>query len=375
MRLESKNLKQGAQALKKIAAALNLRRPVVTLTPAQDSGDLLILTLGDYDTTVSLEIPADSQQTLLTGPLAVNLAELIAAMGTDKTSVRISVPDTDTLGLTFENGDAVTLDTADNVHAALEPLGLGEANTVELDRLAEVARVASTDAARPILTGLAILENGQTLAATDSYRLRCAELGAGNTITGPDGAPAPDTLIPAAVVIAAAKYSASGHLTLGDGFYRLTAGHTLTISGRLIDGEFPNFRQLFPENPDSVLLNGAELLAVLKRISAAAKASGHKFDTVPAVLSFGTEYGAVRITGGGVTGYAQIALGEYPSLEPLTIGLNPAWFAEIIETATARGAREFVTLGVSGPLKPVIVEGVLGTSLLMPVRIPETVNA
>ena len=203
---------------------------------------------------------------------------------------------------------------------------------------------------------------------------RSAELGAGNGITGPGYTPAPDSLLPAAIVIAAARFSASGHLSLGGGYYSLTAG-TLKITGRVIDGDFPNFRQLFPENPDRVTLNGTELGAVLKRISAAAKASGHKFDTVPAVLTFGAEYGAVLVTGAGVTGSATIALGEYPNLEPIIIGLNPTFLAEMIATSTGDGAGTWFTLGLSGNLKPVIFTGARTLSLLMPVRIGETVTA
>jgi len=377
MRVETKQLKQGAQALKRVAAALNLRRPEVTITPSTNPGadTVLTLTLGDYHTTAALTIPGDDRETLLPAPVAVNLGELIAALGTDKGSVRLSAPDAETLGLTFDNGDTVTLSRADNPHPALEPFGLGRVQAIELDRFAEVARVASSDGARPILTALAILEQGQTLAATDSYRLRSAELGAGNGITGPEGTPAPDTLLPAALIIAAARFSASGYLQLGEGFYRITAGHSLTITGRPINGDFPNFRQLFPENPDGVLLNGAELGAVLKRIIAAAKASGHKADTVPAVLTFGADYGAVIVTGAGVTGSATIALGEYPNLEPLTVGLNPAYLAEMVDASTGYGAGTWFSMGFSGNLKPVIFTGVSTLALLMPVRIAEPVTA
>lgn len=371
MRTDTKQLKQGAQALKRIAAALNLRRPVVTLSPATTLGDVLTLTLGDSATSAALAISGDNRETLLAVPLAVNLAELIAALGTVKGSVRLSAPDSETLGLAFDNGDNVTLTRVDNLHSAPEVRGLGGSQPVDLGMFAEVANVASSDTTRPILTALAILECGQTLAATDSYRLRSADLASGNTITGPEGNPAPESLIPAAIVIAAAKYSAAGQLSLGAGVYRITAGHSLTITGRLIDGDFPNFRQLFPQNPERVTLDAVELAAVIKRISAAAKAAGQKSDTVPAVLKFGAESGRVIVTGAGVSGSAAVELGVLA--EPLTIGLNPGFFAEIIEHASGSG--QWITLGLIGNLKPVTVAGGRTLSLLMPVRIGETVTA
>ena len=115
------------------------------------------------------------------------------------------------------------------------------------EALRQVVRAASTDEARPILTGVLLTaeDDGLRLVATDSYRLAVRDLpehvGARR---GPEGARAVagrcNELQRAARRRRARSRCASASAT------RRSRSATTRLTTRLIEGEFPNYRQLHP---------------------------------------------------------------------------------------------------------------------------------
>ena len=114
-----------------------------------------------------------------------------------------------------------------------------------LGTIEKVARAASRDESRPVLTGILVRFEGDrlTMAATDSYRLAVKETTLGES--GPDL----DAIIPARALQELARLAAGGdvvslgvhenHVVFGAGDVWLTS--------RRIDGQFPNYKQLLPE--------------------------------------------------------------------------------------------------------------------------------
>src|SRR5213076_371518 len=107
-----------------------------------------------------------------------------------------------------------------------------------LETVSRVARSASRDESRPVLTGILVrFEQGKlVMAATDSYRLSVKE-------------PPMDGAVPELAAIVPARALAE-LARVGQGTEQLYAGDEENQVALGIDGQFPNYRQLIPESFD-----------------------------------------------------------------------------------------------------------------------------
>jgi DNA polymerase-3 subunit beta len=129
------------------------------------------------------------------------------------------------------------------------PMLAGDAVTLEAGELAEalrqVVRAASSDDARPILTGvlMAAEETGLRMVATDSYRLAVRDL-PGTTVLR-EGQ---KVLVPSKALTELQRLLAGAEsvtLRLAEHDVTFEVGN-VRLTSRLIEGEFPNYRQLIP---------------------------------------------------------------------------------------------------------------------------------
>ena len=132
-----------------------------------------------------------------------------------------------------------------------------------------VARSASRDETRPVLTGILISASDHELrmVATDSYRLSVKRTALEAPLQGSLEANVPARALQELTRVA--QQSQSAELTVGVGqnqvIFELDGA---VLSSRLIDGQFPNYRQLIPESVEHELrLSTAELTGVVRRIS------------------------------------------------------------------------------------------------------------
>src|SRR5919204_6797256 len=114
-----------------------------------------------------------------------------------------------------------------------------------LETIARVARSASRDESRPVLTGILVrFEAGKlVMAATDSYRLSVKE-------TPLEGeSPELEAIIPARALTEVSRVAQSADsLELGVHENQVVfVADDVTLTTRRIEGQFPNYRQLLPE--------------------------------------------------------------------------------------------------------------------------------
>jgi DNA polymerase-3 subunit beta len=131
-----------------------------------------------------------------------------------------------------------------------------------------VARAASRDEARPVLTGVLVTAEGEqlTMVATDSYRLavKRTKLETGVAERVEANVPARALRELARLIELAEDESLRLWLTRNQAVFRTGA---VSLSSRLIDGQFPNHSQLLPESYEhEVKLPRAELLEVTRRV-------------------------------------------------------------------------------------------------------------
>ncbi len=227
----------------------------------------------------------------------------------------------------------------------------------------KVVRAASRDETRPVLTGVFVRlgPDGLTMAATDSYRLAVRS-------TALDNPPADtrEAILPARAVAEAARLVAQSQngmvdLALGEHQAGVRCGG-VRLTTRVIDGQFPDYRQLIPAEFDhDVRLDRAEFLAVLTRVGVLAQR------TSPLRLSF--EQGQVTVaTASDQVGEGRESLPAPYSGEPLEIGFNADFLREGVEGIEG----DEVRLGLISPLRPGLLTG--GSDdhryLLMPIRLP-----
>ena len=141
----------------------------------------------------------------------------------------------------------------------------GRARRADRD-VARVGRSASRDESRPVLTGILVrFEPGKiVMAATDSYRLAVKETPVDGTL------PDLEAIIPARALQELARIAAAtDELQLGLQENHVVFGADGTwLTTRRIDGQFPNYRQLLPEQFDhELVLPRDELLEVVRRVS------------------------------------------------------------------------------------------------------------
>jgi DNA polymerase III subunit beta len=232
------------------------------------------------------------------------------------------------------------------------------AATVEL-----VAPAASRDDMRPVLTGVLVSAAGEemTMVATDSYRLAVKRTELESGIGGELEANIPSRALRELGRIVAAEGIDEVAVSLLANQAVFGAGAVL-LSTRLIDGQFPNFRQLLPESYEhDVRLPRPEFLEVTRRVSQLAQRNA------PLRLSFST--GELRISASTPdVGDAEETMPAAFEGEPLEIGFNPEFLRDGIESV--EGGE--VMLRLISPLRPGLLQPVDNDDfryLVMPIRL------
>src|SRR3954452_10488307 len=133
----------------------------------------------------------------------------------------------------------------------------------------KVARSASRDEPRPVLTGILVSATGDELrmVATDSYRLSVKETKLDEPLSGAFEANVPARALEELGRVVGQVGGDTIDIAVRSNQVVFRAGG-VTLSSRLIDGQFPNYRQLLPDAFEHELhLPGEELTGVVRRIS------------------------------------------------------------------------------------------------------------
>jgi len=226
-----------------------------------------------------------------------------------------------------------------------------------------VARAASRDDMRPVLTGVLMTASGNemTMVATDSYRLSVKRTEVEGGIGGDLEANVPArALRELSRLLAAGEHDAvEASLLRSQAVFRVG---DVVLSTRLIEGQFPNYRQLLPDSFEhDVRLPRGEFLEVTSRISQLAQRNA------PLRLSFSEGELTVAAETPEVGDARETIPAAYEG-EALEIGFNPEFLKEGIESIDA----EEVLLRLISPLRPGLLQPVGDEDfryLVMPIRL------
>ncbi|KWX23526.1 DNA polymerase III subunit beta [Mycolicibacterium wolinskyi] len=354
----------------------------VLLTGTEDG-----LTISGFDYEVSAEVQvaaeiASAGSVLVSGRLLSDITKALPAK-----PVEVSVEGT-RVALTCGSARFSLPTLAVEDYPALPALP-DETGVVSADLFAEaigqVAVAAGRDDTLPMLTGIRVEISGESvvLAATDRFRLAVRELTWATTAGDVEAA----VLVPAKTLAEAAKAGTDGtqvHLALGsgaavgkDGLLGIRSDGKRSTT-RLLDAEFPKFRQLLPTEHTAIATIGvAELTEAIKRVALVADRGAQ------IRMEFSDD--VLRLSAGADdVGRAEEDLPVSFAGEPLTIAFNPTYLTDGLGSLHS----ERVTFGFTTPSRPAVLrpagedDGTGGGSgpfpaaqtdyvyLLMPVRLP-----
>jgi DNA polymerase-3 subunit beta len=235
--------------------------------------------------------------------------------------------------------------------------------TAFVDTVTRVARSASRDETRPVLTGILMSAAEQELrmVATDSYRLSVKETALDAPLQGTLEANVPARAMQELVRISQQAPADTVEVSVGQNQVVFQIGEVV-LSSRLIEGQFPNYRQLLPETVEHEMrLASAELTDVVRRVSLLAQKNA------PLRLSF---------TEGTLTVSAQTPdVGEASEAIPVPfqgeafeIGFNPDFLRDGLESIET----DELVLKLISPLRPGLIESPDTGDfvyLIMPIRL------
>ncbi|QBJ96527.1 DNA polymerase III subunit beta [Rhodococcus sp. ABRD24] len=372
-----------------VARSLPSRPPVPVLGGVLLGADEHGLTVSGFDYEVSAQVRVSAEvtvsgQVLVSGKLLADITRSLPNKPVDVTldgtrvlitcgSAKFSLP-------TMPVEDYPQLPTLPQQTGSLPVELFSEA-------VGQVAVAAGKDDTLPMLTGIRVEIEGTTivLAATDRFRLAVRQL---------EWMPAsPDTsaavLVPAKTLSESAKTLGGNtvspvELALGAGSSVGTEGMLGIVSDgrrtttRLLDAEFPKFRQLLPpEHTAMATVEVAPLVEAIKRVALVAERGAQ------VRLEFSGD-GLLLSAGGDDAGRAEEALEANFQGEPLTIAFNPGYLIDGLGSLHS----ERVLFGFTTPSRPAVLRpagedeperGDSGaftapeseyTYLLMPVRLP-----
>jgi DNA polymerase-3 subunit beta len=275
--------------------------------------------------------------------VAVEGSEAVISAGRSQFAVRI-LPAEEFLRLPEPAAEAVTLDAGELARA-----------------LHQVVPAASHDDARPILTGvlLAAESGGLRLVATDSYRLALCDL-PGTSLLG-EGQ---HVLVPSRALGELTRVLSGAdqvRLRLGADEASFEVGK-VRVTTRLIEGEFPNYRQLIPASyPNRLVIGREPLLDAVRRVKLLAR------EATPVRLALkadGLELTAVTQDVGQAR---EDVDAKYEGTE-MVVAFNPEFLIDGLEATIG----DHVALETLDALKPATIRATEGSDflyLLMPVRV------
>lgn len=312
-----------AWALRTVGARATL--PALSGVRLEVSGDRLQLSSTDLETASELSIPVQAERdgvALVPGKL---LGDVVRSLPNEAISAEV---DGDRLHLSCGRAQFdLRLMPVEDFPVLPEPDADAPVAVMKAEEFSrtvgQVARAASLDDARPVLTGVSLEASTESLtaAATDSYRL------AVRTVPWDQGTDR--TVLVPRRALEEARRSAE---QLGSEVRMVLEASRVTfvfgdrrLTTNLIEGKFPDFRQLIPAGHERRLtVDRGELAEVVKRVAVVGDAN-----TAATPVTLHLTEDTVRVTAGsGEVGQAEESLPGTLEGEDLQIAFNPRYLTD-----------------------------------------------
>ncbi len=357
--------------LSRAAQTVNQAVPTRSTLPALSNfhveveADTLRISATDLDTSVSLKVACEDVspgRTLVPARLFTDLVKSLPAdvvtVSSEGESVKI-----------VSRGGEFSLPTADPDDYPQLPR-IEEERTVELSAavfaglVKKVVDFVASDDSRPEMSGVKVeFRKGELrMVAINGHMLALAGV-TGNYAKGEDV-----IVLPSALQYALHGMAAGSNVQLGIARTQIAfQTGNLTVFSRLLEGKFPDYEKVLPENnPKRVVVRRDELREALRRVDVVADNITHQ---VRVKLTKGSiELDAQQTVGGG---RANVHIEAQYDGDALEIGFNAKYVMDLLKTIDA----EEIELALDRPLTAMVVEPIpapengLHRCLVMPLRL------
>ena len=353
------NLARGLSVVSRAVSPRSTLPVLANVLVATDEGRLR-LSATNLELGITCWIGAKIEEEGSTTVPARTFTDLVATLPNDRVNMLLNVR-TQTLNVRCgsSNTDIKGIDAQEFPPMPVPDLSNGiQINVADLkDMIQQVAFAASTDEARPVLTGvqLTVTGNKVTLSAADGFRLSIRRSELSNPVTRPINA-----IIPARALSELARISGDGDQTLnmvlpsgrGQVIFRLKDSE---LTSQLIEGTFPDLEQVIPRSYRTrTVLSTAAFLKACKQAEIFAREGSHiaRINIVP-----GGELqpGKVEISGQSEeTGFNQTEVDASIEGPSLVVAFNVRFLREVLDVINTPNVALETTVETSpGILRPV----------------------
>lgn len=328
------------------------------------TGDRLLLAGSDLDLAIQVEVPVAGGADGVCVVPARLVADIVRAL--EPGAVSVEAGDDEVRILSGRSHFAVRMLPAGEFPRLPAATPVSEGVTINSAELAEalrqVVRAASRDDARPILTGVLMTaeEGSLRLVATDSYRLAVRDFSGAAVLR--EGQ---KVLVPSRA-LAELQRVLTGAEQVTVHFGEHDAGFTVgdvRLTTRLIEGEFPNYRQLVPSGHPNRLVVGKEaFLDAVRRVKLLVRDA-----TTPVRIALRTEGIELTVVTQEIGQATEDVDAKYEGTE-ITVAFNPEYLIDGIEAIDG----DEVQLETIDALRPAVLRPTDADNylyLLMPVRV------
>ena len=327
------------------------------------TGDQLKVTGTDYDLTIQVEVTVDGIDDGSCVVPSRRLSDLVRRL--DPGAVTIEADDDDEVRITGGRNSTTLRALSVGEFPRLTDVA-GDEVTLPASDLAEalrqVVRAASADDARPILTGvlLAAEPEGLRLVATDSYRLAVRDLPGATVLR--EGQ---KVLVPSRALSELGRllsHAESVTLRLAEHDVSFTVGN-VRLTTRLLEGDFPKYRDLIPQNyPNRLVVGRDALLNAARRMQVLISDT-----TTPVRIAQRPDGIELTVVSQDAGRSAEEVDAKYEGAE-MTVAFNPTYLIDGIEAIVG----DEIVLESVDALKPATLRSSEAPEylyLLMPVRV------
>jgi len=297
---------------------------------------------------ISLEAMLDAKvgdEGAITVPARL-LAEVTGSL--PEADISLAADEHNTLSLTCEQSRYQIRGMSADDFEMLPPLA--EADEFELSEadlhsiLSHTAFATSADETRPILTGalFKISADGLEVVATDTYRLALRKMAADIKVEQPREAIISSRALVEVLRVLDPDSDEPVSLSLSDNQVSVAVGN-VTIGSRLIEGQFPNYEKVLPEETDKRLTVEARALAsALRRALIVAREDANR------VVLKGSADSVLITADSQDVGHVEESISASLEGEEIEIAFNARYLLEVLEALPAGQ----VLFELSQPLSP-----------------------
>lgn len=357
------NREKLSKALQKVSSIIGSRSmlPVLSNILIECRDNTLRLDSTDLEMRISTSIECVAESEGATTIPAKKLAALVSRFSADEVSFEID--ENNHIKMECGTGRFTLLGlSADEFPGAID---IEVKKTVKVEEgtfktmLNSITYAVSPDDSRKVLTGILMSTQGNilTMVATDGKRLALNERTV-EAVEGDDG----ECIIPLKAANEARRMIEGGdfvEIQIGEKMCRFI-GKNYTLTTKLIDGNYPNFRQVIPTEFKRVVEVPAEPL--LQKIEMVSQVLSESSSYV--VLSFADNNLTIKGSSSEVGEGSDSMSIEY-EFEPIEVSFNPGFLADPLKVVGIPS----VTVKMNDPFNQVAIEGSNGfIYVIMPIR-------